>query len=499
MDFIKPWTREQRYLPYNHWKQEEIKQLEDTVKQSKWRLNYHIQPKSGLLNDPNGFSYFNNKWHIFHQIYPFGPVHGLKSWRHLQSDNLIDWEDLGLALTPNHHETSHGVYSGSAFVHNDKLLLFLTGNHFDQANIRHPYQLIMTMNQQNQFADTYQTILDDSPAQYTEHFRDPQIIKFNDQYLMVIGAQDQNLHGQIALYTSKNLKTFTYLGQLNLNLDLGYMVECPNLIQIDDKLVLIFCPQGLNTKEHHYQNIYPNTYIIGDDLDFNNLSLTNQSKLQNLDEGFDLYATQVFNAPDGRTLAISWLGLPDTTYPSDMDQWSGCLSLVKELTIKNNHLYQYPVSETKDLRIKHEQLTYHANNTYQEIKTTKNSYELELTIDNEQIIEFLLYSNSTKNKYLKLTIDQHKHRLTLNRSHFDLKFATNHGEIRATNLPTGPITLNIFIDTSAIEIYINKGYKTLTARIFPDEEQTHTFIKLNQEKTTINMYPLRQINLNNEV
>lgn len=41
------------------------------------------------------------------------------------------------------------------------------------------------------------------------------------------------------------------------------------------------------------------------------------SQLQNMDYGFEAYATQAFNAPDGRALAVSWLGLPDVSYPSD--------------------------------------------------------------------------------------------------------------------------------------------------------------------------------------
>ena len=33
------------------------------------------------------------------------------------------------------------------------------------------------------------------------------------------------------------------------------------------------------------------------------------SQLQNMDYGFEAYATQAFNSPDGRALAVSWLGL----------------------------------------------------------------------------------------------------------------------------------------------------------------------------------------------
>ncbi len=56
--------------------------------------------------------------------------------------------------------------------------------------------------------------------------------------------------------------------------------------------------------------------------------------------GFEAYATQAFNAPDGRALAVSWLGLPDVSYPSDRFDHQGTFSLVKELTIKDGKLYQ---------------------------------------------------------------------------------------------------------------------------------------------------------------
>ena len=59
---------------------------------------------------------------------------------------------------------------------------------------------------------------------------------------------------------------------------------------------------------------------------------------------------QAFNAPDGRALAVSWLGLPDVSYPSDRFDHQGTFSLVKELTIKDGKLYQYPVAAIKDLR-----------------------------------------------------------------------------------------------------------------------------------------------------
>lgn len=62
------WTRQKRYLPYNAWPKNVLKKLQQQVSQSNYRLGYHIQPTSGLLNDPNGFSFFNHQWHIFYQL-----------------------------------------------------------------------------------------------------------------------------------------------------------------------------------------------------------------------------------------------------------------------------------------------------------------------------------------------------------------------------------------------------------------------------------------------
>lgn len=49
--------------------------------------------------------------------------------------------------------------------------------------------------------------------------------------------------------------------------DLGYMIECPNIVRVDGHVVVIFCPQGLDKKITDYDDIYPNMYIIADDID----------------------------------------------------------------------------------------------------------------------------------------------------------------------------------------------------------------------------------------
>ena len=59
-------------------------------------------------------------------------------------------------------------------------------------------------------------------------------------------------------------------------------------------------------------------YKIGASFDPENAKMVDVSPLHNLDYGFEAYATQAFNTPDGRALSVSWIGLPDVTYPSDV-------------------------------------------------------------------------------------------------------------------------------------------------------------------------------------
>ena len=72
------WTTEKRYQNYDNWDAATLLQLQAQAANSPYQMHYHIRPQSGLLNDPNGFSYYNGEFHVFYQNFPFGPVHGLK-------------------------------------------------------------------------------------------------------------------------------------------------------------------------------------------------------------------------------------------------------------------------------------------------------------------------------------------------------------------------------------------------------------------------------------
>ena len=74
---MQKWTREEKDQILNERDEKRLSLLHQQIRQSIWRGQYHIQTVTGLMNDPNGFSFFNGKWHLFYQWFPFGAVHGM--------------------------------------------------------------------------------------------------------------------------------------------------------------------------------------------------------------------------------------------------------------------------------------------------------------------------------------------------------------------------------------------------------------------------------------
>ena len=67
-----------------------------------------------------------------------------------------------------------------------------------------------------------------------------------------------------------------------------YMIECPNIVFVDGKPVLLYCPQGLDKAELDYNNIYPNTYKIFQDFDPEKAALVGGTPIINLTTGSKL-------------------------------------------------------------------------------------------------------------------------------------------------------------------------------------------------------------------
>ena len=87
-----------------------------------YRPIYHFVSPESTLNDPNGLSFWQGRWHMFYQGYP--PEDRRRHWGHAVSDDLIHWRDLPYAIYPN---PEHACFSGSALVEKDRVIAMYHG------------------------------------------------------------------------------------------------------------------------------------------------------------------------------------------------------------------------------------------------------------------------------------------------------------------------------------------------------------------------------------
>lgn len=458
-----------------------------------WRNKNHIEMPFGLVNDPNGLSYFNGKYHIFYQWNPFGCEHKTKHWALVKTTDFVNFTKPEIILKPEDWFDKNGCYSGGAYVKDDILKLFYTGNVKNEKDERESYQCIVDYNKDGSF-EKRGPIIPKQPDGYTAHFRDPMIFVNEGIYYMVLGVQRENLTGAALIYKSDDIEKWELVGELETNMkEFGYMWECPNIIKVnDDKYAFLFSPQGLEAEEFKNQNIYQSGYVIGN-LDFKVPQLKNHSEFKEIDMGFDFYAPQVFTHND-KNIMIGWVGMPDkdSEYPSgENGGWMFPLTLPRVLEYKDNVLYQKPLKEVENLREK-------------QIVSVKdlniNEYSLDLDSRNIEIDLELLLEESTfidfkfifRDEYINLTYNKENGVCIIDRNNMKLggkgirKFKLNVDKT---------LKLHMFIDNSVMEIYYQEGLETTTLMYFPKFDDFKIDIKSDNKvkMSELNIWNLRGI------
>lgn len=71
--------------------------------QETYRNQFHFSPEANWMNDPNGMVYYEGEYHLFYQYHPYGTKWGSLHWGHAVSSDLVHWEHLPVALSPDIH------------------------------------------------------------------------------------------------------------------------------------------------------------------------------------------------------------------------------------------------------------------------------------------------------------------------------------------------------------------------------------------------------------
>ncbi len=306
------------------------------------KLQFHYKPKKGWINDPNGLVYFKGYYHIFYQ---HAPNHELPwkepfIWGHAITKDFLHYEELPIALNSDKNYDNFGCWSGTAIVKDDTLYLIYSSVHMPDGQTEGEIQTISVAYSKdgiNFIKYDKNPVIGPYPIEGSHDFRDPAISFVNGKYYLIVATgHNYTKQARLLLYESDDLFNYKKLGILD-SWENSKCAECPSLINITDNECILSSSVCKLDGSHLFEIKYGH-------LSNNQFSGYNSG---NFEKGPDEYAGQLFKDHLGRIIMLTWI--PGWKYRGFYKKDIGCLSIPREITIKNGKICGYPIKEVQHL------------------------------------------------------------------------------------------------------------------------------------------------------
>lgn len=434
---------------------------------------FHVTPPVGWMNDPNGFSIYQGKAHLFYQYHPYSDVWGPMHWGHVVSEDFVKWQEFPVALAPDQDFDAAGCFSGSAIENEDGHVLVYTGviERELEDGTKETFQ-----NQCLAIGDgiTYEKVKENPvvpgellPEGFSrEHFRDPKIWKEDDTYYLVAGNKNERDNGQVVLFESKDLKEWKYLSVLADNQGIyGAMWECPDFFTLDGKSVLVVSPQDMQADGKEFHNGNQSIALIGE---FDRMKYRlMEEQIVSLDYGTDFYAPQTLHAEDGRRILIAWMQSWDMNIKPVEQKWNGMMTLPRQIEIRDGRLIQNPVRELENYRT--EPVLYEEKEISGSCKVPGiqgRVMDLTIEIPDGDFETFTI--TFAKNDRYSTQFSYHRDKQTID---FDRTYCGMIRDVvclRSMKIkePCKTLKLRLILDKYSVELFVNDGMQTFTSTFY---------------------------------
>lgn len=433
---------------------------------------FHVAPMIGWMNDPNGFSVYQNRIHLFYQYHPYSEVWGPMHWGHCVTEDFIKWENMSVALAPNQEYDAAGCFSGSGMEIQEGHLLAYTGVTEEECNgIKKVYQnqCLALGNGVTYKKSEHNPVVTGSmmPENFSrEHFRDPKIWKEADGYYMLAGNKTYDGIPQMVLFHSDDLAEWNYVSVLARDNEgrFGTMWECPDFFSLDGEYVLIASPQDMRADEE-FHNGNNAVYFLGE---YDEKKHEFQyRKAFSLDDGLDFYAPQTLVTSDGRRIMIAWMQSWDANIRPVNQKWSCMMTLPRELKIVDGRLLQNPVREienyyTNPVRYENKEIV--GDCQLQGVKG--RVLELSVEVISGDFREFAIRFAYSDHFATSLTYYKEKNVLEFDRTYSGMvRDAISIRRVKIKN-PKERLKLRLILDKYSVEVFVNDGEQVLSATFY---------------------------------
>ena len=439
------------------------------------RPTFHLLPPANWMNDIHGAFHYEGHYHVFFLFHLWHDMSGPDEtaegigWGHARSRDLVRWELLPPAIVPLPDGNERALASGSAVIRDDGVpMLFYTKTPFGTPeNKREAWGALPTDDQ----LITWRRV--DLRLRAGESGI-PDDIRFNwaDMYVFAIGdrsfATFKEANGLVVEARNLELTSWHAVGYLGGGHEIGAHTaaspaiagECPNVCTITGRQVVI-------------RSTYPISYLIGA-IDADEVRLDVDNGPHVLDYGYGgsgyddppslsrgLYGTTVLEDPAGRTILLGWVSgfRPHRG-------WRGCMSLRRLLSIEDNHLVQRPLPELAELRGSHWRVddlgVRSATSCIRQVRGER--LEIVAVFERVDAAAYGLRVRCGANGMGGLEIRRSADGLNV----AGTRIAPSEPALRRR--PDDTLELQLFLDRTVMELFVNGGLATVTRVNYPDGE-----------------------------
>lgn len=328
------------------------------------RPQFHFRAPGQWMDDPNGIVYHDGVYHVMYSLNPHSSEHragmvyrtvervwdpgspdwtgGITVWGHATSLDLVHWEHQPIALYPAVDRGEQFIWFGSTAINDEGVPVAIytaVGPQMRPEDTAQQWGAVATSD-----LGTWEPMPTNPLLVAGSHrgvdvreWRDPFIFRADGRVFMILGARMGPKDGDdpvILLYQAmdRDLARWDYKGVLYRHPDTNVpSLECPNLVEVDGRWVLIFSPHG--RVEYHVGVLDLASPAF----------LTEHSGI--VDHSDNYYATNIMFGPEGRP--ILWAAIEGF---EGTQGWNGALSLPRDLWLEGDRLCQRPVSALKRIR-----------------------------------------------------------------------------------------------------------------------------------------------------
>ena len=488
------------------WKHIELADTFDTANREKFRPIYHHTPAYGWMNDANGLVYKDGEYHLYFQYNPYGSQWGNMHWGHSVSKDLVHWTHEQPAIA---RDTMGHIFSGSCVVdHNntagfgkDAIIAFYTSHKNLPGNHQRQQQCIAYSLDNGRTYTKYEGNPVLTPFDGLENFRDPKVFWYAPQnkWVMIVSA-DKNMR----FYESKDLKKWNYMSEWGA----GYGPQ-PNQFECPDFFEMAVDGNAQHKKWVMIVNINPGfayggsgtMYFVGQFDGHKFTCDTAPNDVKWLDWGKDHYATVTYSNTPGRIIAMPWMSNWQYANLTPTQQFRSQNALPRELklyTADNGEqlVSAAPVKETEALRNKATDLGSFEGEKQAKIDN-EGAFELDFDLQAGTADKCGVEIANAKGEKVSIYYDVKAQRFVMDRAESGITEFGNkvephqldnaqslkrykevtvnyHNAFALGTWAPVPIKANthhvqIFVDKSSVELFVDGGRIAMTNLVFPNE------------------------------